>query len=81
VEYGQKGVRNSFFAWKVQGYSAKAQIYYASAMRGLVGKDGVSICSSHRDTFGLSGNREDARFIDGERKSGPRSLQRRDRKC
>jgi hypothetical protein len=74
MENRQKGIRNSFCARKVQGYAAEAKIYYAGAMRGLVGEDGVSICSGHRNAFGLSRDSEDARFLNSEWKGWPRGF-------
>jgi hypothetical protein len=75
MQYGQEGVRNALGAWEVQGDAAKAKIDDASTMSGLIAEDGVRVCSCHGNAFGLSRNSEDARFLDGERKSGPRDLE------
>ncbi len=79
VENGQESVRDAFAACEVQGHAAEAKIHDASTMRGLVAEDCVSVCSGHGNAFGLARNGEDASFLDGERKSGLRGLQRRDR--
>ena len=78
MKNGEKRVRNALCGGEVKGDAAKAKVHDASAMSRLVAEDRVGIGASHRDAFGFSRNRVQARLVRNNGKRRPRRLQGRD---